>query len=1074
MPSRSESPDGATATAASPTTRAAVGPGAARAPWSLATIAIAAPTIQRACTACAEERDDDDDAPLIQPKLRLGSPDDPAEAEAEANAARVMEGEALEDAGPDDDDELQLLRRPGRRSPDEAPEGFTRALDVGMRGGSPLPASTRASMERSFGWDFGAVRIHDDATAARLADAVSARAFTHGTHVFFGAHEYQPATREGGHLLAHELTHVVQQGGHINGPIQRRKKKKAAKAGRRIGYLHLYDASGKAVETLPFTDVKFDSIDIPDGVYEVEISPSTKRLTFKSYEALQPLELKTFPWKKLKGVALLRLQIIGAGEGKGPPTPPDKEGVYGEFDAEGNLMLPPDANVDPVSLPKDPPATDPDAPPKDPKAPPKDPPKDPDAPPKDPKDPPKDPDAPPKDPKDPPKDPDAPPKDSDKPASDDKATDGDGTATKKVAGSKYGWLGILKLPQSWIDVLEAAFEALDSDGEYRALMETVRNLAELADKRGEIVDAFSSGERLLEIMLGLEENAAFDTLGAWAIAAPKKKAKAKNASLKGVLAIAVKVGRLLEKVRLLLKPIFVVRGKFQAAFGGVMGLVGALGSIEDLMDAGADIDNLGAADVTTLIGKASTELAGAIDGQVRGLVTKLELSTTAFADDEFISYSDLARAITAASLKMIPPPYSLGVKAASALGVDTAVADNVVAKLIPKDALDALNDAIRALAKLLEPTLKAMVEGVAEVVTDLASELEAALPSVFESAFAQGRRRPGASEPGDRALARAERHVTRSHGAPLASSPRDELGDALGFEVGAARMHSDEPAAAAADALGVDAFTVGADVYFARGRYQPESRDGRRLLAHELTHVDQQADAGTVQPDWKSLRRKLVGLYGKKIGDALRVSRRGTKEDLDRAGRIREWVDKKRTKGVKKTDFQTKDMKAAYSLIKKGKKWIVRRKLKYLGLVPGLSIDAKKATGSTIGVLDLGLLTKLASFDPDNRARAALRRSLACKSTEQAHHIIPLAAKDHPLVVAALAGGWNMNDAGDNGVCLSNAVHSGSHQNYTDAIQLKLDAIWAASPTWAAAAPKLRATITAERAKLKKRTTKLD
>jgi hypothetical protein len=263
-------------------------------------------------------------------------------------------------------------------------------------------------------------------------------------------------------------------------------------------------------------------------------------------------------------------------------------------------------------------------------------------------------------------------------------------------------------------------------------------------------------------------------------------------------------------------------------------------------------------------------------------------------------------------------------------------------------------------------------------------------------------------------------------------------------------------------------------VYFAPGRYQPASSDGRRLLAHELTHVDQQAtvaDAPAALPDWKSLRRKLIAMYGKKIREGLRLSRSGKKEDLDRAGRIREWVDKHRTKGVTKSDFNTADMKAAYTLIPKGKKWVVRRKLKYLGLVPGLTIDAKQASGSTIGILDLGLLTKLASFDPDNRARAALRRSLNCKTTEQAHHIIPLELKDDPVIVAAIASGtWNMNDGSDNGVCISNAIHSGSHSNYTDSIRRQLATLGA----WPGAASKLRTIISAERAKLKRRTTKLD
>ena len=60
-------------------------------------------------------------------------------------------------------------------------------------------------------YDFGRVRVHADARAAELADALDAEAFTYGRHIVFGAGRYAPSTGEGRHLLAHELTHYVQQ-----------------------------------------------------------------------------------------------------------------------------------------------------------------------------------------------------------------------------------------------------------------------------------------------------------------------------------------------------------------------------------------------------------------------------------------------------------------------------------------------------------------------------------------------------------------------------------------------------------------------------------------------------------------------------------------------------------------------------------------------------------------------------------------------------------------------------------------------------------------------------------------------
>ena len=86
-------------------------------------------------------------------------------------------------------------------------------------GGQPLPESTRAFFEPRFGRDFSNVRIHTDVRAADSARALSARAYTVGSDIVFGRGEYQPQTRRGAHLLAHELAHTVQQAKNL--PLRR-------------------------------------------------------------------------------------------------------------------------------------------------------------------------------------------------------------------------------------------------------------------------------------------------------------------------------------------------------------------------------------------------------------------------------------------------------------------------------------------------------------------------------------------------------------------------------------------------------------------------------------------------------------------------------------------------------------------------------------------------------------------------------------------------------------------------------------------------------------------------------------
>lgn len=86
--------------------------------------------------------------------------------------------------------------------------------------GRSLDQNTRAFMEARFGQDFGRVRIHDGARGATFAEAMGATAYTVGSHIVFGAGQFRPATREGRHLLAHELVHVVQQGHDPSHPAQ--------------------------------------------------------------------------------------------------------------------------------------------------------------------------------------------------------------------------------------------------------------------------------------------------------------------------------------------------------------------------------------------------------------------------------------------------------------------------------------------------------------------------------------------------------------------------------------------------------------------------------------------------------------------------------------------------------------------------------------------------------------------------------------------------------------------------------------------------------------------------------------
>lgn len=142
--------------------------------------------------------------PSLQPRLRIGATGDHFEREADhfADAIMNMPFDAAVDraitplAGPVGDGGT-------------VPPAVAR---VASGEGSTLDAGVRSFVEPRFGMDFSHVRVHTGTAEAAAADALGARAFTLGNDVVFGRGEYRPMTHAGRRLLAHELTHVVQQG----------------------------------------------------------------------------------------------------------------------------------------------------------------------------------------------------------------------------------------------------------------------------------------------------------------------------------------------------------------------------------------------------------------------------------------------------------------------------------------------------------------------------------------------------------------------------------------------------------------------------------------------------------------------------------------------------------------------------------------------------------------------------------------------------------------------------------------------------------------------------------------------
>lgn len=170
----------------------------------------------------------------IQPKLTVGQPNDKYEQEADAMAQRVIqrkcadcEEEAVQkkpelqlrnirdysEGFVDDEDQMYQspIQMKGEGTTEYASDDIQRNLENNKGGGTNLPSNTQTEMQSAFGSDFSGVKVHTDSQSVQMNQELNAQAFTHGKDIYFNSGKYDPNSSGGKELLAHELTHVVQQ-----------------------------------------------------------------------------------------------------------------------------------------------------------------------------------------------------------------------------------------------------------------------------------------------------------------------------------------------------------------------------------------------------------------------------------------------------------------------------------------------------------------------------------------------------------------------------------------------------------------------------------------------------------------------------------------------------------------------------------------------------------------------------------------------------------------------------------------------------------------------------------------------
>lgn len=213
-------------------------------PKSFSAPDVITPFVQRKCAHCEEEE-------KLQKKESEESENGPIlkKPAFESNSKPPDDNKKIQRKCAGCEKEEKLQKKPDATSQPASPNIESR-LGSSKGSGAPLPAAIRSQMESSFGASFSTVRVHNNSSATQMNHDLHAYAFTHGSDIYFNAGKYDPNSKGGKHLLAHELTHVVQQS---NNGIQR----KSAPDSQKSSFLN---AGKNKVQrfNIPWTDYETD------------------------------------------------------------------------------------------------------------------------------------------------------------------------------------------------------------------------------------------------------------------------------------------------------------------------------------------------------------------------------------------------------------------------------------------------------------------------------------------------------------------------------------------------------------------------------------------------------------------------------------------------------------------------------------------------------------------------------------------------------------------------------------------------------------------------------------------------
>lgn len=232
------------------------------------------------------KRSNSSSTPAIQPALEIGESDDKYEKEANAVADKVMKmqddkEEKMQMKSDEEEGKVQMkseesdaipklqTKTDGQKNEVTASESVEQGIMSTKGNGQSLPKDIQQEMGNKMGADFSGVNIHTDHNAVQMNKEVGAKAFTHGNDIYFNKDQFNPANTTGKHLLAHELTHTIQQTGSKIQPVLQRAtpftETKSNKDNRSF-YINGATRFNKIKQMLMKADVIFEGSPTPDNI----------------------------------------------------------------------------------------------------------------------------------------------------------------------------------------------------------------------------------------------------------------------------------------------------------------------------------------------------------------------------------------------------------------------------------------------------------------------------------------------------------------------------------------------------------------------------------------------------------------------------------------------------------------------------------------------------------------------------------------------------------------------------------------------------------------------------------------